>query len=78
MAGGEVVAVDAALTGAVCRLLAEVVDEHREIVTVIEGQGATGAATAAIKEWLAERDPGLELEVHEGGQPHHPYLISAE
>ncbi len=27
---------------------------------------------------LAERHPELELEVHEGGQPHYPLLLSAE
>ena len=27
---------------------------------------------------LAEQHPGLEIDVHEGGQPHYPLLLSAE
>jgi hypothetical protein len=27
---------------------------------------------------LEQRHPGLELEVHEGGQPHYALLVSAE
>jgi hypothetical protein len=27
---------------------------------------------------LERRHPGLEVEVHEGGQPHYPLLVVAE
>jgi hypothetical protein len=27
---------------------------------------------------LEREHPGLELEVHKGGQPHYPLLVSAE
>jgi fatty acid kinase len=54
------------------RLLAE----PREVVTLL-----TGADQPDVSELVAalERtDPELEIEVHEGGQPHYPLLVSAE
>lgn len=73
----EVVAPDvvAAATG----LLGRLVDPQRhEIVTVIAGEGSTVAATRRISQWLAESLPGVETEVHQGGQPLYPYLFSVE
>ena len=49
-----------------------------EIVTVIEGEGATPADTRRITEWLAEHRPDVSAEVHHGGQPLYPYLVSVE
>jgi dihydroxyacetone kinase-like predicted kinase len=54
-----------------------VTDEH-EIVTVIEGEGATPADTRAITEWLDGHHPGASVEVHHGGQPLYPYLFGIE
>ena len=54
------------------RLLAE----PRGVLTVL-----TGADDPAVEELLrelAERHPDLELDVHAGGQPHYPLLLSAE
>jgi DAK2 domain fusion protein YloV len=54
------------------RLLAE----PRSVLTLL-----TGEEPPALDVLLAElkaRHPDLELEVHEGGQPHYPLLISAE
>ncbi|MDQ1375274.1 MAG: fatty acid kinase [Actinomycetota bacterium] len=59
-------------------LLAELLEEAREIVTVIEGDGASAAATRRITEWLHEHHPEVAHEVHHGGQPLYPYLFSVE
>jgi DAK2 domain fusion protein YloV len=61
-------------TGLLARLL---VADH-EIVTVLEGDGATPAATRRITEWLAAEHPDVLVEVHHGGQPLYPYLFSIE
>ena len=75
-AGIEVVAgsLDDATTGLLAKLLT---DEH-EIVTVIEGEGASAARSRRITEWLAEQHPNVSAEVHHGGQPLYPYLFSIE
>ncbi|HSS11495.1 MAG TPA: DAK2 domain-containing protein, partial [Acidimicrobiales bacterium] len=59
-------------------LLAKLVSDGHEIVTIIEGEGATKADTRRITEWLEEHRPGVSSEVHHGGQPLYPYLFSIE
>jgi hypothetical protein len=47
-----------------------------DVLTVLVGQDAEGVEglTTAVR----EAHPELEVEVHEGGQPHYPLLFSAE
>ena len=74
--GVEVVATTCAdaLTGLVERLL----EPEHEIVTLIEGVGASAADTRRVTEWLREKHPGVAVERHSGGQPLYPYLVSIE
>jgi DAK2 domain fusion protein YloV len=73
-----IVAVAPDLGDAASALLEHLVDDVHEIVTVIEGEGATAADTRRITEWLAEHRPDVNVEVHHGGQPLYPYLVSVE
>jgi DAK2 domain fusion protein YloV len=73
-----IVAVNAALDGAATALLEQLVNDDHEIVTIIEGDGATHASTRAITEWLSEHHPAVAAEVHHGGQPLYPYLLGVE
>ena len=75
-AGIEVVSTS--LTEAATALLAKLVTDDHEMVTLIEGEGATKADTRRITEWLGEHRGGAEVEVHHGGQPLYPYLLSIE
>jgi uncharacterized protein len=59
-------------------LLARLLAPGHEIVTVLEGDGATAAATRHMTEWLAAEHPAVMVEVHHGGQPLYPYLFSIE
>jgi dihydroxyacetone kinase-like predicted kinase len=70
--------VDATLAGAVTGLLDALVGDDHEIITLIEGEGSTAAATRQITEWVGEHRPGVEVEVHHGGQPLYPYLLGIE
>jgi DAK2 domain fusion protein YloV len=54
------------------RLLAE----PRDVLTLLRGEGAQ--PLNGLVDELRERHPELEVEVHEGGQPHYPLLLSAE
>jgi fatty acid kinase len=63
---------------AACGLLDVLVGDEHEIVTVIEGEGATAADTRQITEWLREHRPDISPEVHHGGQPLYPYLFGVE
>jgi uncharacterized protein len=59
-------------------LLAALLDDEHELVTVIEGDGSSPAVTRQITEWLAEHHPDVEAEIHHGGQPLYPYLFGVE
>jgi DAK2 domain fusion protein YloV len=73
-----IVAVQPNLAEAAQDLLAKLVTDSHEIVTIIEGEGATKADTRRITEWLEENRPGVSTEIHHGGQPHYHYLFSIE
>ncbi|MCU1449745.1 MAG: domain fusion protein YloV [Acidimicrobiales bacterium] len=73
-----IVAVAPELEGAASGVLEKLVDEEHEIVTVIEGEGSSPAATRRITEWVAEHNPDASVEIHHGGQPLYPYLFSVE
>jgi dihydroxyacetone kinase-like predicted kinase len=63
---------------AACALLGKLLADDHELVTLIEGDGSGVAATRQVTEWLAEHRSDIAVEVHHGGQPLYPYLISIE
>jgi len=63
---------DAVARALVERLLAE----PRDVLTLLTGEGAP--PLNGLLDELAAEHPELELDVHEGGQPHYPLLLSAE
>jgi uncharacterized protein len=65
-------ALDVVAREVVERLLGEGVD----VLTILAGEEAAGVDELASA--VREGHPGLEVEVHEGGQPHYPLLFSAE
>lgn len=62
----------------VTELLNEMLAEDSEILTVIIGQDAEQAVTDNMINWIEERYPDVEAEVHEGGQPIYQYFFSVE
>ena len=71
-------AVSPTVAEAAVALLEVLVADGHEIVTIIEGEGASAADTRRITEWLGEHRPGVDSEVHHGGQPLYPYLFGVE
>jgi hypothetical protein len=71
-------AIHATLAGAAIGLLEALIEQDHEIVTIIEGDGATQASTRAITEWVAHEHEQLTAEVLHGGQPLYPYLFGIE
>ncbi len=74
--GVEVVATS--MVEAMCGLLGKLLCDEHELVTLIEGDGAGPGETRQITEWIGEHRPDLAVEVHHGGQPFYPYLLSIE
>ncbi len=59
-------------------LLERLLRPDHELLTVIEGEGATPAETRRVTEWLHDQYPDVAVEVHHGGQPLYPYLLGIE
>jgi DAK2 domain fusion protein YloV len=57
-------------------LLERLLAEPRDVLTLLTGKGAP--QLDGLLEELTERHPDLELDTHDGGQPHYPLLVSAE
>jgi hypothetical protein len=76
LANGEPVAGGETFDEVVQAVLAKLLDEPRGLLTLLTGAGAPVLDRLLAE--LAEAHPELELEVHEGGQPHYPLLLAAE
>ena len=74
----EIVAASGSLQETCRTLLAKMLEDGGELVTVLTGEGTSDDETAALSDWLKEAYPDAELEVFEGGQPLYPYLIAVE
>lgn len=61
-----------------CVALAAVLAEGAEVLTVLAGAEATVEERARAAARLAERLPGVEVEMRDGGQPVYRYLLAAE
>ncbi|MCX7619216.1 MAG: DAK2 domain-containing protein [Acidimicrobiales bacterium] len=73
-----IVSVAGSVDEACVRLLDALIGDEHELVTIIEGEGASDATTRRVIVWLQEHRPGIEAEVHHGGQPLYPYLFGIE
>lgn len=74
----ELVVSARSLGEAVRWLLAEVDLKMCELVTLYYGDEIDSAEADQLASELMREYPELEFEVVEGGQPHYPYILSAE
>ena len=78
IARSGIVAVTDSPAAAVIGLLAKLLDDDHELVTLIEGDGSSVGDTRQIREWVTERRSDITVEVHHGGQPLYPYFVGVE
>jgi len=78
LTGKGVISIAESVSSAANRLFEKLMTPEHELITIIEGEGATQANTRRITEFLHERYPGVEVETHPGGQPLYPYLFGIE
>ena len=76
LADGEAVAQGGNFSDVARAVFDRLLAEPRGFVTLLRGSGAPDV-TKLVEE-LERLHPGLEFEVHEGGQPHYSLLVSAE
>jgi fatty acid kinase len=76
LAAGEPVAGGTSFDAVASSVVETLLGEPRDVLTFITG--ADEPELGPLLAQVAERHPELELEVHPGGQPHYPLLLSAE
>ncbi|MEO3947524.1 DAK2 domain-containing protein [Gorillibacterium sp. CAU 1737] len=75
---GKIVVSKPDLIEASCALLDSMLENGGEIVTFLTGEDAREEETARLAEYVADKYPDAEVEVHTGGQPLYPYLFAVE
>ncbi|MCT4396813.1 DAK2 domain-containing protein [Periweissella beninensis] len=66
------------LQAASIQVLEKMLNEDSEIVTILYGETANELDAQTLADAISEIDADLEIEIHQGGQPVYPFLISVE
>jgi len=59
-------------------LIASMLEDEGDIITILTGEDATEDVTSAICEWINENHSDLEIDLQYGGQPLYPYVFAVE
>jgi DAK2 domain fusion protein YloV len=59
-------------------LIRDMMDGDEEVITFYTGKGATQEDIRLVREELKKIYPGLDIEIHKGGQPLYPLIFSIE
>lgn len=59
-------------------LLASMLEEEGDIVTILTGEGSSESLTEELCAWIEEHYSDLEIDVQHGGQPLYPYVFAVE
>jgi len=78
LAEGKIVLSTPALKVAAEKVIADLVDEDTEIVTVIYGEDTTEQDATELVAFIEENYPDAEVELFNGKQGLYPYIISVE
>jgi uncharacterized protein len=75
---GRAAAACASLDDAISQVAGVLVGDARSLVTVLVGSGQDAElARRGVERWAANHGD-VDVEIHDGGQPHYPLLIAAE
>jgi dihydroxyacetone kinase-like predicted kinase len=73
---GEPVTVGPALEPVAREVVERLLGTSADVLTILLGDETDDVQ--ALVEGIRTAHPGLEVEVHEGGQPHYPLLFAVE
>jgi dihydroxyacetone kinase-like predicted kinase len=76
--GDGVVAIGDSPVAAATSLLDHIIGESGELLTLIAGRETTAQMVEEVVAYVKEKYPGVETEVHPGGQPLYPFLFGVE
>ena len=75
---GAIKATDPDKITATKKLLAELIDEDDEILTILQGEDATEEEVAELVTYIEAEFPEIEVETHQGNQPIYSLIFSVE
>jgi hypothetical protein len=75
---GEVHLIGTDLVSVGRQLLARLLGGGGELVSLLVGAEAPAGLADAVTAYLAERWPFVEVQLHDGGQPHYPLVVGVE
>lgn len=78
IAGGKIIISTPSLEEAMKTLLASLIDEDDEIVTILYGEDVSKEQAATMVNYVENNFSHTEVEVYDGKQPLYPYIISVE
>jgi uncharacterized protein len=78
IADGKIVIKNTDKLKAAEKLLANMLDEDSEILTIIQGEGVTTDDVNALVEYVEENYGNVEIEIHNGLQPLYSFIFAIE
>jgi DAK2 domain fusion protein YloV len=75
---GKLTAAGADTNSVLADLLDRMAAERYEVATLYRGQDTTEAEAEGLAEFLRRRYPELQVDLHQGGQPHYRFVLSVE
>ena len=62
----------------VIEMITAMVDDSSELISLYYGADVSDGDAGALKDKIAERFPGLDVDIQRGGQPVYYYVVSVE
>ncbi|MDW0111819.1 DAK2 domain-containing protein [Sporosarcina saromensis] len=78
LAGNKIIISEPSLESVMKTLLASLIDEDDEIVTIIYGEGVSEDEATAMATYVESTYSHTEVELYNGKQPLYPYILSVE
>ena len=78
IAGGKIIISTPSLEEVMKALLASLVEEDDEIVTILYGEDVSEEQATAMVDYVENNFSHTEVELYDGKQPLYPYIISVE
>lgn len=75
---GKIVETNTSLFTAASNLLAKMMDDESEILTILYGEDTSKADVDQLVEYINENFQDIEVEIHNGKQPLYNYIFSVE
>jgi dihydroxyacetone kinase-like predicted kinase len=75
---GDVAEIGATIAEVAIRMVDRLLSAGGELATLVTGQDAADGLVADVRRHLRRVHPGVELVVHDGGQPLWPLIVGVE